>query len=145
MTQNSGGGCHGNEGPPDLMIPIFLYCGVNLLVRTHGIRRLSSTTQPDECPVCSHNEWDPLEEVIVGRVEGSAVPPFSDAFKPMIEKRHWPFFEKMAGKPFPEEVTKKATVQIEELCNILRHEGVTVRRPEIIDFTKNGPSHTDYF
>ena len=23
-----------------------------------------------ECPVCSYNEWDPLEEVIVGRVEG---------------------------------------------------------------------------
>lgn len=24
----------------------------------------------EECPVCSHNEWDPLEEVIVGNVEG---------------------------------------------------------------------------
>ena len=22
------------------------------------------------CPVNSHNEWDPLEELIVGRVEG---------------------------------------------------------------------------
>lgn len=24
-------------------------------------------------PVCSYNEWDPLEEVIVGRVEGEFV------------------------------------------------------------------------
>lgn len=28
---------------------------------------------PEECPVCSHNEWDPLEEVIVGRVEGTKI------------------------------------------------------------------------
>lgn len=25
-------------------------------------------------PVSSHNEWDPLEEVIVGRVEGATIP-----------------------------------------------------------------------
>lgn len=32
---------------------------------------------PKECPVCSYNEWDPLEEVIVGRAENARVPPFS--------------------------------------------------------------------
>ena len=25
-------------------------------------------------PVNSHNEWDPLEEIIVGRLEGSVIP-----------------------------------------------------------------------
>lgn len=25
-------------------------------------------------PVNSHNEWDPLEEIIVGRLEGSTIP-----------------------------------------------------------------------
>src|SRR5881397_210784 len=25
------------------------------------------------CPVNSHNEWDPLEEVIVGRLEGATI------------------------------------------------------------------------
>lgn len=32
----------------------------------------SEKPQTDELksPVCSYNEWDPLEEVIVGRVEG---------------------------------------------------------------------------
>lgn len=30
-----------------------------------------------ECPVCSYNEWDPLEEVIVGRAENAHVPPFT--------------------------------------------------------------------
>ena len=27
-----------------------------------------------DCPVNSHNEWDPLEEIIVGRLEGSTIP-----------------------------------------------------------------------
>ena len=26
------------------------------------------------CPVNSHNEWDPLEEIIVGRLEGATMP-----------------------------------------------------------------------
>ena len=28
------------------------------------------------CPVNSWNEWDPLEEVIVGRLDGAVVPPY---------------------------------------------------------------------
>ena len=30
----------------------------------------SDKQQELKSPVCSYNEWDPLEEVIVGRVEG---------------------------------------------------------------------------
>lgn len=30
---------------------------------------------------------------------------------------------------------KKAVAEIEEMCNILRHEGVTVRRPEPLDWS----------
>ena len=30
----------------------------------------SDKPQELKSPVCSYNEWDPLEEVIVGRVEG---------------------------------------------------------------------------
>lgn len=32
---------------------------------------------PKDCPVSSFNEWDPLEEVIVGRAENACVPPFT--------------------------------------------------------------------
>lgn len=32
---------------------------------------------PEDGPVCAHNEWDPLEEVIVGRAENACVPPFT--------------------------------------------------------------------
>ena len=32
---------------------------------------------PQDCPVSCFNEWDPLEEVIVGRAENANVPPFT--------------------------------------------------------------------
>ena len=31
-------------------------------------------TIPETCPVQSYNEWDTLEEVILGRAEGARVP-----------------------------------------------------------------------
>lgn len=53
-----------------------------------GIRGLG-TTQPDEAlkveglekPVWSWNEWDPLKEVIVGKVDGIRVPMLEPCIK----------------------------------------------------------------
>ena len=36
--------------------------------------RFASTSCDVMCPVNSYNEWDPLEEIIVGRAEGQRVP-----------------------------------------------------------------------
>ncbi|XP_031562808.1 glycine amidinotransferase, mitochondrial-like [Actinia tenebrosa] len=91
---------------------------------------------PEECPVSSYNEWDTLEEVIVGRAEGAIVPFFSVEVRANTHHRNWPFFEKYGGQPFPREHTEKAVEEIEEFCNVLKHEGVTVRRPELVDFSQ---------
>jgi glycine amidinotransferase len=56
--------------------------------------------------------------------------------KANTEEKHWPFFEKYGGQNFPSEHTNKAIKEIEEFCNVLTHEGVTVRRPEPIDFSQ---------
>ncbi|XP_078360526.1 glycine amidinotransferase, mitochondrial-like [Oculina patagonica] len=98
----------------------------------------SEKPQTDELksPVCSYNEWDPLEEVIVGRVEGATVPQFSVEVKANTYEKHWPFFYQFGGRSFPKEHLKKAQVEIEEFCNILQHEGVRVRRPEAINFSE---------
>ena len=29
---------------------------------------------PSTCPVSSYNEWDPLEEIILGRLDGAVIP-----------------------------------------------------------------------
>ncbi|KAM4676378.1 glycine amidinotransferase, mitochondrial [Discoglossus pictus] len=92
-------------------------------------------TSPQDSPVCSYNEWDPLEEVIVGRPENAYVPPFSVEVKANTYEKHWSFYQKHGGHSFPPEHVKKAVGEIEEMCNILRLEGVTVQRPEVIDWS----------
>jgi len=52
-------------------------------------------------PVCSYNGWDPLEEVIVGRVEGAHIPHMTVEVKACTDEKWWDFFHKNGGKPFP--------------------------------------------
>ena len=85
-------------------------------------------------PVSSYNEWDLLEEVIVGRVQGAHVPPFTVEVKANTHEKQWPFYQKYGGKPFPIEHLKKAEEEIEEFCRVLEHEGVRVRRPDVVDY-----------
>ena len=86
-------------------------------------------------PVSSYNEWDPLEEVIVGRVEGAHVPPFTIEVKANTYEKYWDFYSKNSGTPFPQEHMKRAAVEIEELCRVLEAEGVKVRRPDPLDYS----------
>lgn len=91
----------------------------------------SSTT-----PVWSCNEWDPLEEVIVGVAEGATVPTLTqEVLAIMPDHAQW-FFEKYGGKPFPDEMITKASIELDNLAKVLKDMGVIVRRPEIVDFTK---------
>lgn len=87
-------------------------------------------------PVWSCNEWDPLKEVIVGSVEGAIVPVFDEAVRAITpEHAEW-FFREYGGKPFPDEMIEKATVELDGLVKVLTELGVTVRRPESMDFSK---------
>ncbi len=86
--------------------------------------------------MCAYNEWDPLEEVIVGRPENAIVPAFTLEVQAITPRNFWPFYQQYGGKPFPAEYVDKAVKQVEEFCKILEHEGVTVRRPKILDHSK---------
>ncbi|XP_048375715.1 glycine amidinotransferase, mitochondrial [Sphaerodactylus townsendi] len=90
---------------------------------------------PEDCPVCSHNEWDLLEEVIVGRAENACVPPFSVEVKANTYEKYWGFYQKHGGQSFPQDHVQKAIAEIEEMCNILKMEGVVVKRPEPLDWS----------
>lgn len=50
-------------------------------------------------------------------------------------EKYWPFYQQHGGQTFPQQHVKKAVAEVEEMCNILQHEGVTVRRPEPIDWS----------
>jgi glycine amidinotransferase len=86
--------------------------------------------------VNSYNEWDTLQEVIVGHVKGAKIPPFEANVKVDAPPKYWEFFQKHGGHPFPEELVEAASQELEEFCHVLEAEGVTVRRPDIMDFSQ---------
>jgi glycine amidinotransferase len=91
----------------------------------------------DFCPVNSHNEWDLLEEVIVGRLEGAIIPPYHVTvtynIPPNTARLYWLF----AGRRYPKFLLRKAQKELDQFIHILEAEGVTVRRPDIIDGSRS--------
>jgi glycine amidinotransferase len=104
---------------------------------THnGCVERSQAYHASGCPVSSHNEWNPLEEVIVGRLDGAAFPPahitVTGRMSP-VRRRLYPF---VAGRRYPRLLVEPAEQELEEFVALLRSEGVKVRRPEAADFTR---------
>jgi glycine amidinotransferase len=80
--------------------------------------------------VCSHNEWDPLEEVIVGRVEGAAIPPWHVTLQSTAPKTTWNVLKVLSGSPALPPLVEKAQQELDGFLAILDAEGITVRRPD---------------
>ncbi|MFE8941924.1 inosamine-phosphate amidinotransferase 1 [Streptomyces sp. NPDC007872] len=85
--------------------------------------------------VSVHNEWDPLEEVVVGTVRGARAPvPVgyagrSEGAAGACHGRR----RDAAPVRWPDRVLKETEEELEELCEELRGLGVTVRRPRTCD------------
>jgi glycine amidinotransferase len=83
-----------------------------------------------ECPVNSHNEWDPLEEVIVGSLEAAMFPDWTTINEVTVPPGEWREIErKMGGKgiSYPPEMVRAALKDRAEFIHILEAEGVRVR------------------
>lgn len=66
----------------------------------------------------------------------ATVPELTLEVKANNYERNYPFFKQFGGKFFPKEHLRKAHAEVEEFCNILRQEGVIVRRPEVMNFSE---------
>lgn len=86
--------------------------------------------------VNSFNDWDPLQEIIVGTMRGACVPPLHPTVQACSDPTNWPFFQKNGGNPFPKNMIEAAESELNHFCKLLKAEGVTVHRPEPIDFSK---------
>ena len=84
-------------------------------------------------PVNSYNEWDPLEEIIVGRLDGAVIPSNHISINISVPRRVIPLFALFAGMRYPQFMIKPAEREIERLIEVLRGEGVTVHQPEALD------------
>jgi len=89
------------------------------------------------CPVNSWNEWDPLEEIIVGRLEGATIPPAHFTMTSRIPKPFaWLLKLVAQGRHFPKFLVEPAQKQLDAFIHILEAEGITVHRPDVTDFSK---------
>jgi glycine amidinotransferase len=91
----------------------------------------------NDSPVCSYTEWDALEEVIVGIVDGAVIPPWHVCLEAtMPEDQLWRF-QNQASRPFPSETVALARKELDNFALCLEREGVTVRRPDPRDFSRS--------
>ncbi|QGM45529.1 amidinotransferase [Methylocystis heyeri] len=87
-------------------------------------------------PVNSHDEWSPLEEVIVGRLEGAVIPsshPVVSCNIPGLAARAQAL---AAGFPYPQILVAPAQRELDGFISLLQSLGVTVRRPDVFDFKR---------
>ncbi|MDI3387601.1 amidinotransferase [Streptomyces sp. B-S-A8] len=84
-------------------------------------------------PVNSHNEWDPLEEVVVGRLEGATIPSSHPVVTCNIPPWAARFQRLAAGSRYPRILVERAQDELDGFIALLESLGVTVRRPEVAD------------
>ncbi|TPG05123.1 glycine amidinotransferase [Curtobacterium flaccumfaciens] len=83
--------------------------------------------------VNSWNEWDPLEEIVVGRADNASFDPREPGYRPQIRGTAGSLEEFPSG-PKDAKTIRKANRELDELSTLLRERGVTVRRPTPKDF-----------
>ncbi len=85
--------------------------------------------------VNSHNEWDPLEETIVGRIDDAVVPEWHVTLESTMPESAWAFFRRHGGERFPQDMLDRAREELDGFVALLERAGVTVRRPDAADQT----------
>lgn len=88
-------------------------------------------------PVASHNEWDPLEEVIVGRLEGATIPSDHPVVNCNIPQGFAAYAQSLvAGFHYPQIMVEPAQRELDGFVALLQSLGIVVRRPEPVDHSR---------
>src|SRR5947209_229830 len=89
------------------------------------------------CLVSVHNEWDPLEEMIVGIADGAQVPVPDRGLFAVDYADNVATLEEIPSGPYDARIIEEAAEDLDALAGALRQQGVTVRRPSVTDQTKS--------
>src|SRR5258705_13426285 len=88
------------------------------------------------CPVNSHNERDPLEELIVGRLEGAIIPSGHPVvtcnITGMAARAQW----LVAGFRYPKIMIERAQRELDGFVALLQSLGIVVTGQEPVDSRK---------
>lgn len=87
-------------------------------------------------PVNSHNEWDPLEEVIVGRLEGATVPSNHVVVNCSMSGMAARIHGLLAGFHYPQFVIRRAQRELNGFIALLESLNIVVKRPDPLDYKK---------
>ncbi|MFG2754785.1 amidinotransferase [Streptomyces xanthophaeus] len=82
--------------------------------------------------VSSFTEWDPLEEVVVGRLDGAVFPTWQDSMADILPPGAEQLFRDHGGSPMPREHLAAAVAELDNFAEVLRSEGITVVRPDVL-------------
>jgi len=85
----------------------------------------------------SYNEWDPLQEVVVGRADFANWPSDDPVFAKESKKTTWQETPVPSG-PVPDWIIDEANEDLDILSDTLNNLGVTVHRPKAINFQERG-------
>jgi glycine amidinotransferase len=96
---------------------------------------VSAPSATTACPVHSYNEWDPLEEVIVGSLEGAVMPPSHITVTRTIPPLAAQLYRIFGGHRYPRIMVDAARRELDGFVRLLEAEGIVVRRPDPLDFT----------
>ena len=87
--------------------------------------------------ISSHNEWDTLREIVVGRADHANWPSNDPVFALEGEKTTWKETPVPSG-PVPQRIIDETNQDLELLCDVLKQLDVTVHRPRDMDFVELG-------
>lgn len=83
-----------------------------------------------------HNEWDPLEEMIVGIADGARVPSPDRGLFALDYRANVASEEDIPTGPYSPRTIMEATEDLERFVELLTQEGVVVRRPSVTDHAR---------
>jgi glycine amidinotransferase len=87
--------------------------------------------------VSSFTEWDPLEEVVVGRLSGAVFPTWQDSMAFTMPETAWSVFQEQGGMPLPTAHATAAAAELDAFAATLEAEGIRVVRPDVAQHDKS--------
>ena len=85
----------------------------------------------------SYNEWDSIEEIVVGRADFANWPSTDPVFARESEKTTWTETPVPSG-PVPDWIIDEANEDLDILADTLHQLGIVVHRPKAINFQERG-------
>lgn len=77
-------------------------------------------TKEKSAIVNSHNEWDPLEEVIVGRLDNATMPGMHVSIKSVAPPEMLPYIRLIGSRKYPKFLLKKAQYELDNFKERLK-------------------------